>query len=244
MSQYRLGNNPPPPLVWKNPIFFLRLPSATHLGHELNVDGKMEFDAKMKKFKFIENTTEVRETFSFAHPVEIIHAMKVYCCDHYGSVLWNLNGKMANQVFRVWDTAVKLAWGILRQAHSYFLDSLSGWVISARSDVLSRYAGFISKLKCSASSEVTILANIMSRDLRLNTGRNVRLVEMESGLDLLSTSKFQIRQKLRETKRIIPETSAWRVPYLSKLLEQKQEHYYAGESSDQITCLIDSLCIN
>ena len=30
---------------------------ATHLGHEFNVDGRMELDAKMKKFKLIENTT-------------------------------------------------------------------------------------------------------------------------------------------------------------------------------------------
>ena len=151
---------------------------------------------------------------------------------------------MANQVFRVWDTALKLAWGIPRQTHSYFLDSLSGGVISARSNVLSRYAGFISKLKCSASREVIILANIMTRDLRSNTGRNVRLVEKESGLDLLSTSKFKLRQELLQNRRLIPEASAWRVPYLSKLLEHRQELYYAGQNSDHITSLIDSICVN
>ena len=64
--------------------------TASHLGHELHVDGTFDFDARSKKFSLIEKTTQVRETFNFAHPLEVIHAMKVYCCDHYGYMLWDL----------------------------------------------------------------------------------------------------------------------------------------------------------
>ena len=169
--------------------------------------------------------------------------MKVYCCDHYGAMLWDLEGNMANQVFRVWDTAVKLAWGLPRQTHSYFLESLSGGVISARCDVLTRYAGFVAKLKASASTEVMTLVNILSRDLRSQTGRNIRLVEKESSLDL-TAMKHNIRHNLCAKQKSVPIESAWRVPYLLKLLEQRQELYYTNQCSDYITGLIDSLCIN
>ena len=63
--------------------------SATHIGHILSEEGTMERDIKEKKAMFITRSTEVRETFSFAHPEEILNAVKVYCCDHYGSMLWD-----------------------------------------------------------------------------------------------------------------------------------------------------------
>jgi hypothetical protein len=84
---------------------------ATHLGHELHQDGTMELDAKMKRAGFIENSTEIREMFGFAHPSQILGAVQVYTCHFYGSMLWDLFGKMAGQVYRAWNTCVMLAWG-------------------------------------------------------------------------------------------------------------------------------------
>ena len=49
---------------------------ATHLGHELHQDGTMEFDAKLKKANFIENSTEIREMFGFAHPNQVLSAVQ------------------------------------------------------------------------------------------------------------------------------------------------------------------------
>ena len=33
------------------------------------------------------------ETFDFAHPVEKLRDIKVYCCDHYGSMLMDMQGQ-------------------------------------------------------------------------------------------------------------------------------------------------------
>ena len=156
--------------------------TASHLGHELHVDGTMEHDARCKKYSFIEKTTQIRETFNFAHPGEIIQAMRVYSCDYYGAMLWDLSGNMANQVFRVWNTAIKLAWGLPRKFHNYFLSMLADGTVSARKDVLCRYASFVKKLKVSACTEVAIFCNIVSRDVRSLTGRNVKLLEQECGV--------------------------------------------------------------
>ena len=49
---------------------------ATHLGNELCEDGKMETDIKQKKASFITRSLEIREQFSFAHPIEALRAVK------------------------------------------------------------------------------------------------------------------------------------------------------------------------
>ena len=49
--------------------------SATHLGHELHQSGSMEHDAKVARARYIDQTVEVRQSFSFASPVEVLHAL-------------------------------------------------------------------------------------------------------------------------------------------------------------------------
>ena len=48
---------------------------------------------------------------------------------------------------------------------------------------------------------------------------------------------------MKETVRVDDENK-WRIPYLSKLLGQRQELAYLGEEVEEISKLINSLCIN
>ena len=40
-------------------------------------------------------------------------------------MFWDLVGNMDTQYFNVWNTCVKLTWGITRVTNTYFLDYLS-----------------------------------------------------------------------------------------------------------------------
>ena len=95
--------------------------SATHLGHELHESGEMENDVNVKRAKFIDTAADIADTFSFASPVEVLTATKLYACSLYGSMTWNLYGEKAGQLFRSWNTCVKLAWNVPRSAHTYFV---------------------------------------------------------------------------------------------------------------------------
>ena len=75
--------------------------------------------------------------------MEMLRAVKVYCCDHFGSMLWDLQGDMTNKYYNSWKTCIKLAWEVPRATHRYFLDYLSGGLVTVRRDVLARYAGFL-----------------------------------------------------------------------------------------------------
>ena len=61
--------------------------NATHLGHEISEKCNMELDTKIKRARFIENTTNIRETFAFAHPRQILRAIETYAVHLFGSNL-------------------------------------------------------------------------------------------------------------------------------------------------------------
>ena len=207
----------------------------------------MDKDIKEKKATFITRSTEVRESISFAHPEEVLNAVKVYCCDHYGSMLWDLEGDLANQYFNTWSTCIKLAWDLPRATHSYFLGVLSGGLITAKWDIITRYAGFYRGLLTSPSREVKIMARLVGKDIRTVTAKNLRVLERETGGSSWRSTAGEIRKLLFKKAEVVPDTDQWRLPYLSKLLEQRDALVYNGEGDDsqelvRVKELLDSLC--
>ena len=151
--------------------------TATHLGHEFHESGTMDYDATVKRAEFIRKSTEIRETFFFASPVEVLKAVKWFAGDLYGGNLWQLRGDMAQQMFRTWNTCIKLAWQVPRATHTYMVDNLLSCGIShIRNDILARYVTFLMSLRESPSHEVSVLAHLVGRDIRTTTGNNLHLV--------------------------------------------------------------------
>ena len=133
--------------------------SATHLGHELTSEASMETDARMKRATFISRSTEVRETFQFARPTEVLNAVMLYCCDYYGSMLWDFRGEAATMFFNSMKTCVKLAYHVPRQTRTFIVNHLLARdLVSAREEIMSRFTGFVNKLASSPCREVRVMA--------------------------------------------------------------------------------------
>ena len=102
----------------------------------------MKIDMKFKKANFIDKSIEIRETFGFADPVQILEAINTYCGDHYGSMIWDLYSEGAGQYFRCWNTAVKLVWNVPRSTHAYFVNcQLAASFVSIRPKLLAQETG-------------------------------------------------------------------------------------------------------
>jgi hypothetical protein len=185
----------------------------------------MDHDAKVKRAEFIDKSVEIRETFGFASPVEVLQALKIYCSSFYGSMLWNLAEDGAKQVFNSWNTAVKLAWSCPRETRTYLVQQvLSCGLDTARCDILTRYSKFFKNLRCSPSKEVAVLANLVSRDIQTTTGSNIRMVEEGSCMSAWDCCQDKLRSAIREKELVDVEVQdQWRIPYLNKLLGQRQE---------------------
>ena len=219
------------------------VPTATHLGHELSHDGKMNLDSKIKRANFIDKTTEIRGTFSFADPVQVLDAINKYCGDHYGSMLWDLYSDAAGQYFRCWNTCAKLVWNVPRSTHTYFVTcQLAAGFVSIRTRLLSSYVKFFQSLLKSKSPEVVLLANLTARDMGSTTGINLYKIGKETGLNPWVTSSFEVKIALEKSDVMVPEEDSWRLPLLEKLLHQRYEMEIQVQDTSSLQQLIDSLC--
>ena len=82
------------------------------------------------------------------------------------------------------------------------------------------------------------MARLVMKDVRTTTAKNIRILERETG---------EIRKVLFKRAEVVPDTDQWRLPYLSKLLEQRDTLVYNGEGEDseelvRVKELLDSLC--
>ena len=118
---------------------------------------------------FINNSTDIRDTFSFAKPDQILKATSLYCCHLYGAMLWDISGEMCGQFCRCWNTAVKLAWQVPWGTHTYLVNNVLGVQhTSIEEQILVRFVKFFKKLRESKSEKIQLLANIVGKRHKVN----------------------------------------------------------------------------
>ena len=214
---------------------------ATHLGHELHQDCNMNMDTKMKRASFVHNSTEIRNVFHFALPEQVLNAIGVYSAHFYGAMLWDLYGEMSGQVYRSWNTCVKLVWQLPRSTHNYFVEQvLAKDFSSVRKKILLQYVSFLQRLGKSVSSEVRILSRIAASDVQSVTGKNCHNMRNEFNLDPWTkpVNCFAKEYMMYE----IPAQDTWRPALLRSLLREKYDMDVTGEDTETISGLIESLC--
>ena len=88
---------------------------------------------------------------------------------------------------------------------------------------------------------------MVAKDVRTTTSKNLRLVEAESGGLTWAATPWKIREGCAAEEPNVPRVDSWRIPYLGKLLEERDDLVYKGAETVQVENvqeLIDSLCIN
>jgi hypothetical protein len=209
---------------------------ATHLGHELSEFCDMELDSRIKRARFIENSTAIREAFHFAHPRQILQATNIYASHLFGSNLWALYGQRAGMAWRCWDRAVKLAWQVPLSTHRYTVANLlSVEFLSLRQKLLPQYVGFFKSLLTSASTEVQLVANIVARNVATCTGRNLKLISDEFSVNPWLATVQQVREKFPLCE--VPPEQEWVLPELAAALEERLEREGEGEEGEEMNFL-------
>ena len=214
---------------------------AEHLDHTLSEDGTMRQDAREKRAQFIDCHVKTRETFSFAHPVEQLEAVEKYCCSVYGSNLYDFTDNEFGMICSAWRTGVKLAWGVHRGCRTYLLQQvLAPGIISLRVNLLMRFRTFFRSLLESPSPEVQVAVRLAARDVRSSVGSNLALLRKESGgLDPWTVAPGQLRTALlKKEEAAIPARDAWRIPYLRRLLAERLQHFYNGDTKEEDSLVV------
>ena len=241
MTGTRLRNREKPAALCLYGVDLPWVVSATHLGHDLHQDANLDFDCKCKRGQFIQNSTNVRETFKFAEPAEVLQAVKIYCCDFYGIMMLDLFGDQAEQLYRRWNTCVKLSWEVPRSTHTFLVDGLLGSGLpTVRQQILSRYPKFFHSLLDSPSHEVAVVARLVSKNVRTITGKNLLNLRLETGLNVVTAPLSQVKSKLCSVN--LPAASTWKLYLLEKYLSIRSSLKTKCEDTSYIDDLIGSLC--
>ena len=127
---------------------------------------------------------DTRQQFSFASPNLTVSLVHTICSDGYGNLLWNLQSDPAESYFQNCNTCVKLGHDVPRSTFTYLVEGFFAKEQSGlRSQVLSRYSGFLRKLQCSPSKEIRMLVRMVHNDPRSTTCKNIRYLKRMTGLD-------------------------------------------------------------
>ena len=112
---------------------------------------------------------------------------------------------------------------------------------SLRSQILSRYPGFLRKLQSSPSKEIRMLVRMVQNDPRSTTCKNIRYLQSLTGMDDPEKySSWRIREAL--PKKTVPEAEKWRLGLLSELIRVRYNRFIEVQDSKRITAMINSLC--
>ena len=95
---------------------------------------------------------------------------------------------------------------------------------------MTRYCKFLRSLKSSPCREVSILTNLVARDVRSVTGRNINLITEQSGYNIWSDSPVKVKAGLIKSETVkVSREDSWRVTNLGSLLQHRQEWHYRGD---------------
>ena len=216
-----------------------------HLGHVLHQSLSLEADAKRATGSFMSRASDLRENLYFALPSQKMLAVNLYCCDGYGSMLWDLSSKATEQFFKSWNKQARLSWNVHRQAHTYIIeDYLCEDMPSLKSQILSRYPNFIRKLQNSPSFEIRFMLNMVKDDPRSNTNLNIRHISNLIDDNCMKVANWKLRQMI--PRKMTPANEHYRRSLLSVLLESKRSRTFSnlGLSRTQTEEMIISLCIS
>ena len=129
----------------------------------------------------------------------------------------------------------------MRSTYTYIVENLLAKNFQTlRNQIYSRYSTFFQSLLSSSSKEVSLLANMVSRDSQSVTARNLKLVLNAAGCSPWEYSKNRIKSQLK--KIAVPENAEWRLSLQSKLLEQRRIDENVLQDTETLTQMINSLC--
>ena len=232
-----------PPAIILNGKELLWVAQTDHLGHILHENLSMETDAKKARASFMNRASDLRDNLYFAHPEQKVHAIQLYCCDAYGSMLWQFGSNYADSYFKAWNAQARLAWNIPRETHTnlvvnYFCQGH----LSLKNQVFSRYHKFVTTLINSPSKEIRILVNLVKSDKRSVTGRNIAYISDMCGVNILKLATWQVKKLLPEESKVEP----WRSSLLTSLFKCRWNNSEASLNLTKGQCedMIKSLCIS
>ena len=183
----------------------------------------------------------MRNEFAFAAPAEILKSVRILCCSAYGAVLWRLDSAEASSFFKAYSSCIRRIWRLPLDTFTYLVEGhLSLGLPPLRNMVLSRYSTFYQNLLRSPCREVSVIAEVMSKDARSTTAANLSYVSAITGLNCSTADKMSIKAALPIEE--VPESERWRLGLLDSLLSERDAREKDSKDVKRVISMLGSLC--
>ena len=183
---------------------------VNHLGHILQTDNSMKIDINMKRSAFIGKVNSILQEFHYANSEVLMKLVSAFTCNMYGSNTWDLFSPECHKLYRSYNVALRLIFGLPRTTHKFLLESVTG-NLHLNVQLLSRYVTFTKSLLQSNSFPVRFLARVCCSDMRTVLGKTIgkiaRLVGKPSTIEDLSVA--DVKKKVKYVD--LPASEEWRL---------------------------------
>ena len=105
---------------------------------------------------------------------------------------------------------------------------------------MARFVKFYQSLIECKSIEISVLAKIVSSDVRSVIARNIELISKETKSHFMYLTAIKVRNLV--PIEAVPVNHEWRGPLLMKLLTERRQMEEMMTKTDVISSMIDSLC--
>ena len=198
----------------------------------------MSIDCTLKRGKFIGKVNSLVQEFHFADSKVKMKLIDIYASSFYGSSLWDLFSPTCEKLYRSWNVAVRVCFGVPTTTHRYLVEPLSG-VQHVKNMLCSRLVKFLDQLKLCGKPAVTFMAMLYMEDRRTTLGKNIARIMAELKGKKLSCSN--IRKHLRYFE--IPVEEEWRIKYLEELLDITEKRMSIENlTSEDAKLMLNALC--
>ena len=204
-SIYLCGN----PLPWTT--------SCKHLG--INIENKIngcEEDIKIKNAQYVGKNIELNQELFFAHPVTKVRLNSIYNSHYYGSPLWNLFGSGARGIETSFNRSVKIMLDLPYATHRSLIEPLTGET-HVKTMLISRFLGFLDKIRNSGKKALTMLMETAMMDVRSVTGNNLRNIMLLVG----KTSVADVRKNDVVSYFKLEDNEFWKVQAIKDIIDTK-----------------------
>ena len=198
----------------------------------------MKVDCSVKRGKFIGKINSLMQEFSYSDPKVNIRIFNIFATSFYGSGLWDLTSNEVDRIYKSWNVAVRMAFGVPPTTHRYLIEYMSG-ALHPKTMLSGRYSKFVDSLCMSSKVEVALLANMAVQDNRTVMGKTVARLKQELNSDVLTSNL--VKKNLKYFP--VPQDEEWRLPFLDELLsvETNDSSIDGCFSSSDVKMMISSL---
>ena len=221
------------PLPWVDRI--------KHLGNNIsNVMDGNQLDIKIKAAKYVDKANSLNQEFYFAHPCTKALVNDIYNGHFTGSQLWNLGSREMEKLEATFNRSIKIIFDLPWATHRYFMEPLINKPHLQRV-LIKRYLSFIKKIDNSKKMALKTLLEIVKRDVRTTTGKNLRRIMLLTGKNTVLDLEVGDAEFIDYHK--VPDCEAWRINFVKELVEvQHGDMEVPGMAKAELDQILNYIC--